>query len=131
MENKMITYEEYLKADNALALDKAEKIYRAIVSQEANGDAEFRRLFATMQERAVSYAEYRAKWLTMSLAQRLEVDETRSRHHDLFIKAKNDLAKYMYSNKMNIDWEDELGEDRKRIGDFACYMVFLMSLHAR
>lgn len=126
-----VTYQEYLKEENSLTLEEAEKIYIAIINQAPAGDREFEKLFSTMQERAVTYAGYRAKWLTQTLQERLEVDETRSRHHDLFIKAKNDLAKYMYANKMNVDWEDDLGEPRKRVGDFACYMVFLMSLHAR
>ena len=127
----LVTYQEYLKEEGALTVEAAEKIYLAIVNQVPVGDREFEKLFTTMQERAVTYAGYRAKWLTMSLQERLDADETRSRHHDLFIKAKNDLAKYMYANKMNVDWEDDLGEARKRVGDFACYMVFLMSIHAR
>ncbi len=127
----IITYEEYLKNENALSIEEAERIYKSIVNQEIADGREFQRLFAILQGRAVEYAGYRAKWLVMSQHEKMEIDETRSRHHDLFIKAKNDLVKYMYNNKMNIDWDDELGEERKRIGDFACYMVFLMSLHAR
>ena len=127
----LVTYQQYLEEENSLNLEAAEKIYMAIIKQAPVRDREFEKLFGTMQERAVTYAGYRAKWLTQSLQERLEVDETRSRHHDLFIKAKNDLVKYMYANKMDADWDDELGEARKRVGDFACYMVFLMSLHAR
>ena len=127
----LVTYQDYLKEENSLTLEEAEKIYLAIVSQGQSKDREFERLFGILQERAVNYAGYRAKWLLQSLPERLEVDATRSRHHDLFIKAKNDLANYMYANKMKIDWADQLGDARKRIGDFACYMVFLMSLHAR
>ena len=127
----MVTYQDYLKEANSLTFEGAEKIYTAIVSQFQSGDRELERLFGTMQERAVNYAGYRAKWLLQTLHERLEIDETRSRHHDLFIKAKNDLVKYMYANKMNIDWADELGEERKKIGDFACYIVFVMSLNAR
>lgn len=131
MTQRIVTYQKYLENNNALSVEEAEKIYCAIISQKIADDREFQQLFAGMQERAVSYAGYRAKWITLSQQEKMEIDEARSRHHDLFIKAKNDLVKYMYRNKMNIDWDDELGEDRKRIGDFACYMVFVMSLHAR
>ncbi len=127
----LVTYQEYLKEENSLTIEEAEKIYLAIMGQNPSRDREFERLFGILQERAVNYAEYRARWLLQSLHERLEADATRSRHHDLFIKAKNDLVNYMYANKMNTDWADELGDARKRIGDFACYMVFLMSLHAR
>lgn len=126
-----VTYQEFLKGADALSLEDAEKIYQAIIGCDLKHDREFERLFTVLQERAVIYVGYRAKWLNISLQERMEIDETRTRNHDLFIKAKNDLVKYMYEHKANVDWDDVLGENRKRIGDFACYMVFLMSLNAR
>lgn len=37
----------------------------------------------------------------------------------------------MYEHKLGNDWDDWLGEERKRIGDFACYVVLLQGLEAR
>ena len=73
----------------------------------------------------------RATWFNLNFGERAAADADRTRKHDLFIKAKDKLAEYMYENKMNIDWDDELGAQRKRIGDFACYMVFLIAVSER
>lgn len=55
----------------------------------------------------------------------------RTRCHNLVIGAKNKLSVYMYEHKLGNDWDDWLGEERKRIGDFACYVVLLQGLEAR
>ena len=55
----------------------------------------------------------------------------RTRCHNLVISAKNKLSVYMYEHKLGNDWDDWLGEERKRIGDFACYVVLLQGLEAR
>ena len=84
-----------------------------------------------MQKCAITYAGIRATWFNLNFGERAAADADRTRKHDLFINAKNKLAEYMYENKMNIDWDDELGTQRKRIGDFACYMVFLIAVSER
>ncbi len=55
----------------------------------------------------------------------------RTRCHNFVISAKNKLSVYMYEHKLGNDWDDWLGEERKRIGDFACYVVLLQGLEAR
>lgn len=60
-----------------------------------------------------------------------QADAERTRCHNLVISAKNKLSVYMYEHKLGNDWDDWLGEERKRIGDFACYVVLLQGLEAR
>lgn len=128
----MVTYEKNLKEQDSITIEECEKIYTAIVGQiEANQDGRAEQLFAEMQKCAIVYADIRAKWFNLNLGERAAADADRTRKHDLFIKAKNKLAEYMYENKMSIDWDDELGSRRKRIGDFACYMVFLIAVSER
>lgn len=129
---KVVSYENCLKGQDTLTLEECESIYMDIVKQlEAHPDSEFEGLFKTLQERAIVYAGIRANWFNLSFGERGAADADRSRKHDLFIKAKNDLSKYMYAHKLDIDWEDRLGEERKRIGDFACYMTFLIAVSER
>ena len=67
----------------------------------------------------------------------MERDESRTSCHNSLIIKFNQLAKYLKLSGKAISWRDELGyeEDdrycRKTIGDFACYLVFLNSVHAR
>lgn len=125
------SYEAYLEEAGVITFEECGKIYERMINAAPESDPEFDKLFENMLERAVIYAGYRQKWFSMNLRERLAMDEERSRNHDLFIRAKNDLAKYMYSKKLDIVWDDMLGEERKRIGDFGCYLTFLRSLQAR
>lgn len=128
----MVTYENNLKEPDSITIEECEIIYKDIVGQindKKDGRAE--QLFTEMQKCAITYAGIRANWFHLSFSERAAADADRTRKHDLFIKAKDRLAEYMYENKMNIDWDDKLGTQRKRIGDFACYMVFLIAVSER
>lgn len=129
--NKTIVYEEFLKMPGALGFEEANRIYGMLVASAPEHDREFDKKFQVLVERAEKYAAYRAVWLGKDLRERMEIDEERSRAHDLFIKAKDALSTYMYEQKLGNDWDDCLGEERKRIGDFACYLVYLRSILAR
>ena len=129
--DKTIVYEEFLKLPGALSFEEADRIYGMIVERAPEHDRDFDTKFQVLVERAEKYVSYRAGWLSRSLQERLEIDEERSRAHDLFIKAKDQLSTYMYEQKLGNDWDDLLGEERKRIGDFACYLVYLRSILAR
>lgn len=44
------------------------------------------------------------------------------------------IAAYMRERKWDSTWFEQLGtieRDRKRFGDFACYLVYINSLNAR
>lgn len=128
----MITYENYLNENDSITWEECRSIYMDIVGQiQKKKDSKAEALFKEMQQRAITYGTIRANWFNLSFGERAEADADRTRKHDLFIKAKSNLATYMYEQKMDIDWEDKLGTQRKRIGDFACYMVFLISLQER
>lgn len=129
--DKTLVYEAFLKMPGALSFEEANRIYNMIVECAPENDREFDARFQALVERAEKYAAYRAGWLGMSRQEKMEIDEERSRNHDLFIKAKNQLSTYMYEQKLGNDWDDLLGEERKRIGDFACFLVYVRSVLAR
>ena len=44
--------------------------------------------------------------------------------HDSVIHSLDELAAYTKEHGKEAKWRDELGYQRKRIGDFACYVFF-------
>ena len=58
-------------------------------------------------------------------------------NHDTLIINFNTFARYMKSRGHSTEWRDALGDEtvlpkiRKRIGDFACYLVFVNALNER
>ena len=84
-------------------------------------------LFAT----AIRYAHIRAEWSLMTSDQRREIDASRTRAHNAFIDSCNILSRNMNKAGESAAWRASLGDDRKVIGDFACYLHCLLSINGR
>ena len=59
----------------------------------------------------------------------MEQDLSRSMAHDAFIMSTNIVARTQGS--IGAEWRDRLSDDRKRIGDFACYIALFEGMQAR
>jgi hypothetical protein len=81
--------------------------------------------------KAADYARIRVDWQLSSPEQRLNMDEARRRLHDAFIEDCDSMSRIMEAEGEDISWRAELGDDRKDIGDFACYIHLVLGLVAR
>jgi hypothetical protein len=82
-------------------------------------------------EKAVRYARIRTDWELAESARRIESDEYRKGAHDALIDACNILSRAMALRDFDSAWRGQLGEDRKIIGDFACFVHCFLGLKAR
>lgn len=129
----MTTYIEYLRNTDSLTLESMDNMLREMLS-EIGTDIDAKELFDELLEKAIKYTEIRAKWNLMNGSERAEADAGRTICHDSLIVKFNQLAKYLRINGKSAGWRDQLGyddSDRKRIGDFAAYIVFVSCLNAR
>ena len=76
-----------------------------------------------------AYADLRAHWKITPKPQRN--NDQRTVKHDNVIASLDQLAECMKEQNLNADWREELGNQRKRIGDFACYVSLIYGLSAR
>lgn len=81
--------------------------------------------------RAVTYAHLRARWQLSTPEERLALHGERTMAHDAFIESCGVMARAMAAEQEDTAWRDELGDDRKEIGDFACYLHLILGLVAR
>lgn len=94
-------------------------------------------LWQEILEVAEEYAGLRFKWETASLDEKLQMDELRSLRHDVLIIKFNQFARYCKMKGYDADWREQLGdvkrdpENRKRIGDMACWICLFLELKAR
>lgn len=130
------TYEEYLNTEKHLALEDMHQLHQTIIS-EINTDEDALELYKDLIKTAVKYAVIRAEWLSLEREQKMERDSSRTSCHNSLIIKFNMLSRYMKMQGKDAAWRDTLGyeEDdpynRKRIGDFACYLAFVNGLNAR
>jgi hypothetical protein len=80
---------------------------------------------------AVCYAGIRSQWQLSTPEERFAMNEDRTRAHDAFIEACDEMGKGMSNENEDASWRGKLGDDRKEIGDFACYLNLILGLAAR
>lgn len=128
------TYEGYLNhpAGNILTIDEALKMYTAlgesIVKCSAEDKMEF---YDDFIRRALKYSAYRCEWEYMSREDKLAEDKYRTSSHDAFIASLNLLSRLAAADGIDVSWREELGDDRKRIGDFACFVAYMTGISNR
>lgn len=130
------TYKEYLEKPKSLTVGQMQMIHIEILCDiEGNSDA--KELYEELIQQAIKYADFRAKWLTWNRSKRMEQDDNRTSCHNSLIIKFDMLARYVKSQGKEAAWRDVLGYEkddkynRKVIGDFACYLVFINSLNTR
>ncbi len=82
-------------------------------------------------ETAIRYARIRTDWQFMLNEEKMTNDELKTLAHNTFIDACNILSREMIKANEDADWRIELGNDRKEIGDFACYVHCFLGLASR
>jgi len=80
---------------------------------------------------AIRYSQVRARWNFMSVEEKIESNDERTRLHNTLIDSLNILSRNMAKAGEDTTWHRTLGENRKVIGDFACYVVAWLGIRQR
>ena len=131
---KLNTYEGYLKhpAGNTISTEEAAQIYKAMVESVERCTVEDKMDFWNdLLKEAMEYSNIRNAWEFMSREERMDADAGRTMKHDAFIMAVNVLARLVEKNNVDASWREALGDNRKRIGDFACFVAYITGISNR
>ena len=132
----ILTYDDYLPLPMSLSIEEMASLHKDMVN-EIGSDTASLELYEELIAAAAKYMVFRSNWLLWSREEKMDKDSSRTSCHNSLIVKFNQLARYLKSQGRAAAWRDTLGyeEDnkyfRKRIGDFACYLVFVNSLLAR
>ncbi len=108
----------------------AQNIY-VEAKEQSQGDEDAQLLWDQLLVDAVVYARLRTDWKLADIQNRVAMDERRTQAHDAFISSCDILARYLRTLDRDIGWRQDLGVDRKDIGDFACYIHAILGIAAR
>ena len=81
--------------------------------------------------KAVEYSRMRVDWQLSAPEEQVHMGEKRRTIHNEFIEACDSMSKNMQQEGEDASWRADLGDDRKEIGDFACYVNLILGLVAR
>ena len=130
----MNTYEAYLQneAGNILRMEDALTIYTDMIHCIHECKLEDKMDFWNdFLKNALKYTCIRCEWETMTQEQRMEADRGRTLVHDGLITSLNILSRIADKEELDVSWRERLGDDRKRIGDFACFVVYMTGISNR
>ena len=82
-------------------------------------------------ESACYYANIRSGWEYMTREEKMKDDESRTASHNAFIMNIDIAARMVGNNGCDTGWRMKLGSDRKRIGDFGCYISWITAINNR
>jgi len=108
-----------------MTFEKAQSIFEAI--QETTS----RQLLDDLVHSAIRYARVRTDWNLQSENERASSLLSRATAHNALIDSCNILSRAMNDAGEDNSWRGELGQDRKVIGDFGCYLHCILGLMAR
>lgn len=108
-----------------LTYDRAKQCYEIIC------ESALASLRDELFRKGVEYARIRTLWQLSTREQRSEIDQRRRLAHNAFIDACNILSRNMGAEGEDNTWLADLGDDRKMIGDFACFIHCFLGLTAR
>ena len=114
---KDFIYENYLKMPDDLEFEQAMKVYEELLEENLEEDEIYDKL------------SLRAHWKITPKTDRSNDDRTVM--HDSVIHSLDELAAYTKEHGKEAKWREELGYQRKRIGDFACYVSLIYGVFAR
>ena len=113
-----------------LQWEHATELYYQIQA-ETVGQPELEELVEQLITASIQYARIRTDWALYDTPTRQANDARRTAAHNAVIEACNLLSHTMRQHGKDTTWRAELGDDRKIIGDFACYIHCLLGLSAR
>lgn len=115
--------------NNILKYEEAFEIYNEMRRLVDHNDEDIIYLYNSLIEKAIRYAHIRAKWSSLTRQEKMDRDESRSLLHNSFISSIDIIARLQ--GDAGSVWRKRLTDDRKRIGDFACYITLFKALSAR
>ena len=125
---KDFIYENYLKMPDDLEFEQAMKVYEELLEENLEEDEIYDKLWDHALHCMIDYGSLRAHWKITPKTDRSNDDRTVM--HDSVIHSLDELAAYTKEHGKEAKWREELGYQRKRIGDFACYVSLIYGVFA-
>lgn len=125
------TYDDFTHEIGHLSFEDCQDIHKQLLQDADQSDQEFQDYWNQFIKACVDYTQSRGEWLTLTKEGRQEHDSYRTTKHEKVIFNLKIIKALIEEKSGNISWYDRFKEDRKRIGDFACYITYVYAINAR
>lgn len=140
------TYSEYTNNPDYLTIETMNEIYETILKESNLENEDFMDIWLDIIKNSIEYTSIRAQWGSLNLEEKHSLDEKRSRIHDSILIGFLTLERLFLINEWDsLAWSKllflqdfipnrtrkDINQNRKRIGDFANYLVFIHAINNR
>ena len=132
--NFVDSYNTYLEhpAGDVLPVEEALQLYNDLCSTVEKCDCEdLPEFLEAFLNKSCAYATIRTQWEFWDREKKMEKDSLRTTLHNSVIDAVNILARLLNSEGIETPWREQLGDKRKRVGDFACFVAYMVGINNR
>ena len=126
---KDFIYENYLKMPDDLEFEQAMKVYEELLEENLEEDEIYDKLWDHALHCMIDYGSLRAHWKITPKTDRSNDDRTVM--HDSVIHSLDEFGSIYKRAWQRSKMERKIGYQRKRIGDFACYVSLIYGVFAR
>ncbi|MBR3289031.1 MAG: hypothetical protein IKI71_04640 [Lachnospiraceae bacterium] len=113
-----------------MSVELFEKYYNEL-NKHKEIDEDAKSLWNSLIEAAIEYTNIRAKWSLMANEERSNNDSLRTKLHNSFINRLNIYMRYVGEQGINLLSNELASQDRKKVGDFANFVVFKVAVENR
>ncbi|HFI0446504.1 TPA: hypothetical protein ACGOW0_000899 [Streptococcus suis] len=128
---QLFTYNDFTSEKGHLAFEECQTIHNEILASSDKNNSEFLDYWKEFLSSCVSYAEARGKWFLLSKEERMDFDSKRTTIHNKVIFNLKIIKALANEKGKDTTWFDKFQDERKRIGDFACYLAYVYGVNAR
>lgn len=126
---KDFIYQNYKRMPNFLEFNEAMELYEEILKEACEEDVLYQEAWDNALGAMLDYGSLRSHWKVTPKEDR--DNDNRTVKHDNVIHSLDRLAEVSKAKGCKAVWRERLGDQRKRIGDFACYVSLIYGLFAR
>jgi len=108
----------------------AQKIAHDLNKYEAK-DEDFFDLREDLNWASLRYSNLRFKWYVSDIDKKKDLDQERTASHNSLISCWNALCRYMNNQNIELNSKALFPNDRKNIGDLACFFCAIIGIMSR
>ncbi|MTB35397.1 hypothetical protein [Streptococcus uberis] len=127
----MISYQNFLKEKDSLSFEVCTNYFQDLIIAVNQTDEDSLLYWNDFISASVDYSQARGEWLLLSREEKHVKDDMRTTKHNKFIYTLKIFIAYSKQKGYDFPWFESIKDNRKQLGDLACYISYIYAVNAR
>lgn len=127
----MISYQNFLKEKDSLSFEVCTNYFQDLITAVNQTDEDSLLYWNDFISASVDYSQARGEWLLLSREEKHVKDDMRTTKHNKVIYTLKIFIAYSKQKGYDFPWFESIKDNRKQLGDLACYISYIYAVNAR